>query len=146
MANLEYAAVQDRDQPTLDMMHAHRTLVAEIADWVVANIPWTVAVPDWPAFHDRWPLLSREELAAVERELRRRAEALDRPDADLAAIVAGLSGRKTYVTAAADWLALNPRSDITDPEFFRKFSQLSRAELILAAIEHKQRVLSRIAG
>ena len=106
----------------------------------------TVAVPDWPAFHDRWPLLSREDLAAVESELRSRAEALDRPDADLTTIAAGLSGRRTYITAAADWLALNPGSDITDPDFFRMFSHLSRAELILAAIEHKERILRGIAA
>ncbi len=51
--------------------------IEEIADWVVTNVPWTVAVPDWPGFHDRWPLLSRTELAAVEEELRRRGERLE---------------------------------------------------------------------
>jgi hypothetical protein len=143
MANLDYAPVQDRGHlaPEISDAQSRRPLVAEIADWVVANVPWTVAVPDWPDFHDRWPLLSRGDLAAVERELRRRAEALDRPDADLDAIAAGLVGRETYIMAAADWLALNPGSDITAPEFFRMFGQLSRAELILAAIEHKERVL-----
>lgn len=115
----------------------------EIADWVVANVPWTVAVPDWPDFHDRWPLLSRFELAAVEEELRRRGEALGTPDADLEKIAATLTGRQPYWTAAADWLTLNPRGKISDPEFARLFRQLSRAELILAAIERKRRCLSQ---
>jgi hypothetical protein len=116
----------------------------EIADWVVANVPWTVAVPDWTDFHDRWPLLTRAELAAVEDELRHRAEALDAKDADLDAIAATLTGRLVYWTAAADWLTLNPGATITDAEFVRLFSQLSRAELILAAIEHKRRLLLRL--
>lgn len=114
--------------------------IEEIADWVVTNVPWTVAVPDWPGFHDRWPLLSRTELAAVEEELRRRGEMLENPGADLDAVAATLVGRSTYSAAAADWLTLNPGATITEPEFFRLFSQLSRAELILAAIEHKRRI------
>ncbi|WP_447753147.1 hypothetical protein [Sphingopyxis fribergensis] len=118
-----------------------RDRIAEIADWVIANVPWTVAVPEWQEFHDRWPLLSRSDLAAVEDELCRRGEALDDKNADLDEIAASLTGRPTYWTAAADWLTLNPGADITDLEFFRMFSQLSRAELILAAIEHKRRIL-----
>jgi hypothetical protein len=92
-------------------------------------------------FHDRWPLLSRFELAAVEEELQRRGAALEAPNADLEMIAATLSGRQPYWTSAADWLTLNPRGRISDPEFVRQFRQLSRAELILAAIEHKRRRL-----
>ncbi|MGL3822917.1 hypothetical protein [Sphingopyxis sp. R3-92] len=114
----------------------------EIADWVVANIPWTVAVPDWPEFHDRWPLLSHAELTAVEVELRRRCLAIETAGTDLETISESLPGRTTYWTAAADWLILNPCSTVADPEFVRLFSQLSRAELILAAVEHKRRVLN----
>jgi hypothetical protein len=133
---MKVASVQEA-RPRLDRTE-------EIADWVVANVPWTVAVPDWTDFHDRWPLLTRVELAAVEDELRHRAEALDAKDADLAAIAAALTGRLAYWTAAADWLTLNPGATITDAEFFRLFSQLSRGELILAAIEHKRRLLQQL--
>lgn len=120
---------------------SERSRTTEIADWVVANVPWTIAVPDWPEFHDRWPLLSRFELAAVEEELRQRGVALESPGADLEEIADSLTGRVSYWTAAADWLTLNPRASIADPEFIRSFRQLSRAELILAAIEHKRRRL-----
>lgn len=118
--------------------------ICEIADWVVENVPWTVAVPDWPCFHDRWPLLTRSELAAVEEELGRRGEALEDRNSDLAGVAATLRGRDTYWKAAADWLTLNQGADITHPEFFRLFGQLSRAELILAAIEHRQRLVQRM--
>lgn len=116
----------------------------EITDWVLENIPWTVAIPEWPAFHERWPMLTEAELAKVESELCRRGTALDAPDTDLDAIAAKLKGRSTYWTAAADWLSLNPEASITDIEFFRLFGQLTRAELILAAIEHKRRILRRM--
>lgn len=105
-----------------------RDRIAEIADWVVTHVPWTVAVPDWHGFQDRWPLLSRAELAAVEEELCRRCEALHGDVAEIDGVAATLSGRQDYWTAAADWVTLHPRSDITNPEFFRLFSQLSRAE------------------
>lgn len=118
-----------------------RDRTGEIVDWVVANVPWSVAVPEWPGFNDRWPLLSLTDLAAVEVELLRRGEALEDIDADLDAIAATLSGRSPIWTAAADWLTSNPKADITDAEFFRLFGQISRAELILAAIEHKRRLL-----
>lgn len=121
-----------------------RDRITEIADWVVANVPWTVAVPDWPGLQDRWPLLSRAELAAVEEELCRRGEALHGDVAEVGALAASLTGREAYWTAAADWLTLNPRADITHLEFYRLFNQLSRAELILAAIEHKRRLLASL--
>lgn len=148
MAHLDYASVRENGMPISAIGDARRQrdLTGEIADWVVANIPWTIAVPDWPDFHDRWPLLSRADLAAVEEELHRRGAALEKPDADLDAIAARLTGRPTYCGAAADWLALNPGRHITDPEFIRLFSRLSRAELILAAIEHKRRVLRGVRG
>jgi hypothetical protein len=114
---------------------------AEVADWVMENIPWTVAVPEWPGFHDRWPLLTRSELAEVERELSRRGAALDAPGADLDAIAKTLTGRPAYCSAAADWLTLNKAGSICEPEFLRLFSRLSRSELILAAIEHRRRIL-----
>ena len=122
---------------------SRRERVAEIADWVVENVPWSVAVPDWHGFHDRWPLLSRNQLAAVEEELSRRGETLNDPTADLDAIAATLRGRLPYWTAAADWLTLNRGEDMRHPQFFRLFGQLSRAELILAAIEHKRRLTRR---
>ena len=128
----------------IDDARQRRDRIGEIADWVVAHVPWTVAVPEWPDFHDRWPLLSRAELAAVEDELCRRGEALNCADADLDAIAATMTGRATYWIAAADWLTLNRGADITNPEFFRLFRQLSRAELILAAIEHKRRLLADV--
>jgi len=118
-----------------------RDRTGEIADWVVANVPWTIAVPEWPGFNDRWPLLSLTDLAAVEAELLRRGEALDAGDADFDAIVGTLTGRPSVWSAAADWLTSNPEADIKDAEFFRLFGEMSRAELILAAIEHKQRLL-----
>lgn len=121
-----------------------RARIVEIADWVVSNVPWTVTVPEWQGFHDRWPLLSRAELAAVEQELSRRCEALHGDVAEIDRVAATLTGRQGYWTAAADWLMLNPGRDITHPDFFRLFSQLSRAELILAAIEHKRRLLANI--
>lgn len=123
-----------------------RDRIGEIADWVLANVPWTVPVPDWPCFHDRWPLLSRRDLAAVEAELQRRGAALDAPGADLDAMAARLTGRTTCCAAAADWLTLNPAAAITDPEFVRRFSLLSRAELILAAIENRRRIVERLSG
>jgi|GEM_PF-2292135 len=144
MASLGLPTSRDARHPVTpnnSQMDRERDRIAEIADWVVTNIPWTVAVTDSHCFHDRWPLLTRAELAAVEDELCRRGAALDGRDADLEAIAATLSGRITYWTAAADWLTLNPGSGITHPDFFRMFQQLSRAELILAAIEHRRRVL-----
>lgn len=121
-----------------------RKRTGEIADWVVSNVPWTVAVSEWPGFHDRWPLLTRAELAAVEAELRQRGEVLNGADVDLGAIAAKLDGRMAYWTAAADWLTVTPGADISDPEFIRLFNYLSRAELILAAIEHKRRLLAKL--
>lgn len=145
MANLQHAAssFEGNHLAVANIADAQRgrDRTAEIADWVVANVPWTVAVPKWQDFHDRWPLLSRAELAAIEEELCRRGEALDDKDADLDAIAATLTGRPSYWTAAADWLTLNPGAEIMSPEFFRMFSQLTRSELILAAIEHKRRIL-----
>lgn len=123
-----------------------RDRTGEIADWVLTNVPWTVPVPDWPCFHDRWPLLSRDDLAAVEAELQRRGAQLDAPGADLGAIAAQLTGRVTCCAAAADWLTLNPGAAITDPEFVGRFSQLSRAELILAAIEHRRRIVEGLSA
>lgn len=144
MFDHSHAHVRQSDMKFCDA-RPERGRTSEIADWVVANVPWTVAVPDWPEFHDRWPLLSRFELAAVEEELRQRGEALESPGADLEKIAASLSGRASYWTAAADWLTLNPRASIADPEFVSSFCQLSRAELILAAIEHKRRRLADLA-
>lgn len=147
MANLQHAS-NDRTAlvsaiSNIADARSRRERVCEIADWVVGNIPWSVAVPDWHGFHDRWPLLSRAELAAVEAELRRRGDALNHPGADLDAIAATLCGRLPYWTAAADWLTLNRGEDVTHPEFVRLFGQLSRAELVLAAIEHKRRLQRR---
>ena len=150
MADLHYADANRRNTgakvTNIREARQRRDRTAEIADWVVVNVPWTVAVPEWACFHDRWPLLSRAELAAVEEELRRRGEALDAPGADLEAIAATLTGRSTYWTAAADWMTLNPGADITAAEFVRLFNYLSRAELILAAIEHKRRLLRASEG
>lgn len=117
----------------------HRNRSVEIADWVMINIPWTIAVPDYADFHDRWALLSRSELYAVEEELHRRISALNGPDADLDAAAAKLTGRPSYWTAAADWLSRNQRRSTSHSEFIRLFGQLSRAEFLLAAIEHKRR-------
>lgn len=144
MANLQQTS-HDRAIPVRAISNiadarSRRERVAEIADWVVENIPWSVAVPDWQDFHDRWPLLSRVELAAVEEELSRRGETLNDPAADLDAIAATLRGRPPYWTAAADWLTLNRGDDVKHPQFVQLFGQLSRAELILAAIEHKRRL------
>ena len=147
MANLQHAS-SDRTAVVSAISNIadarrRRDRVGEIADWVVSNIPWSVAVPDWHGFHDRWPLLSRADLAAVEDELRRRGDALNDPVADLGAIAARLCGRLPYWTAAADWLTLNRSEDVTHPEFVRLFGQMSRAELILAAIELKRRLQRR---
>jgi len=117
----------------------------EIVDWVISNVPWTVDVQEWPAFHDRWPLLTRADIAEVEEELRRRSETLSDPNADLDAVAASLTGREARWTAAADWLMLNRGADIFHATFFGLFSQLSRAELILAAIEHKRRLRAAAA-
>lgn len=117
----------------------HRNRSVEIADWVMINIPWTIAVPDCADFHDRWALLSRGELYAVEEELQRRTSALNAPDADLDAAAAKLTGRPSDWTAAAEWLSRNPRRSTSHSEFIRLFGQLSRAEFLLAAIEHKRR-------
>lgn len=147
MANLQHAS-NDRTARVSAIANiadarSRRDRVSEIADWVVGNIPWSVAVPDWHGFQDRWPLLSWAELAVVEDELRRRGDALNDPAADLDAIAATLCGRLPYWTAAADWLTLNRGEGLTHPEFVRLFGQLSRAELILAAIEHKRRLQRR---
>lgn len=117
--------------------HCNRS--GEIADWVMINIPWTIAVPDYADFHDRWALLSRSELYAVEEELQRRTSALNAPDADLDAAAAKLTGRSSHWTAAAEWLSRNPRRSTSHSEFILLFGQMSRAELLLSAIEHKRR-------
>lgn len=120
---------------------SRRDRIADIADWVVTNVPWTVSVPDCSDFHDRWPLLTRADLAAVEEELYRRCAVIEAGGTDLDTIAETMTGRPTYCAAAADWLTLNPGKSIADHEFFRLFGQLTRAELILAAIDHKQRIL-----
>ena len=117
----------------------HRNRPVEIADWVMINIPWTIAAPDYADFHDRWALLSRSELYAVEEELQRRTSALNAPDADLDAAAAKLTGRSSHWTAAAEWLSRNPRRSTSHSEFILLFGQMSRAELLLSAIEHKRR-------
>ncbi len=117
----------------------HRNRPVEIADWVMINIPWTIAVLDYAEFHDRWAMLRRGELYAVEEELQRRISALNGPDADLDAAAATLTGRPSDWTAAAEWLSRNPRRSTSHSEFIRLFGQLSRAEFLLAAIEHKRR-------
>lgn len=43
-------------------------------------------------------------------------------------------------SAAVDWLTVNPGAEVADTEFFRLFGRVSRAELILAAIELKRRL------
>lgn len=120
---------------------SRRDRIADIADWIVTNVPWTVAVPDCCDFHDRWPLLTRADLAAVEEELNRRCAVIEAGETDLDTIAGAMTGRPTYCAAAADWLTLNPGKSFADHEFFRLFGQLTRAELILAAIDHKQRIL-----
>lgn len=145
MVSLDFAVARGAPRPDISHIDRARKLrdrTGEIADWIVANVPWSVAVNDWPCFHDRWPLLTRDELAAVEDELARRGAALDGGDADLDAIAAALTGRKTCWTAAADWLTMNPGADIAHPDFLRLFGRLSRAELILAAIEHRRRIVN----
>lgn len=124
----------------LAQKRSRRDRTADIADWVVMNVPWTVAVPDCSDFHDRWPLLTRADLAAVEEELNRRCAAIEAGGTNLDTIAGAMTGRPTYCAAAADWLTLNPGKSIADHEFFRLFGQLTRAELILAAIDHKQRI------
>ncbi|WP_432769971.1 MAG: hypothetical protein HEQ22_04280 [Sphingopyxis sp.] len=143
MANLAHTPVGECSKALSNIATAReqRNRSDEIADWVMTNICWTIAVPDCADFHDRWPLLGRSELVAVEEELQRRASAVNAPDADLDAIAAKLAGRPSFWTAAADWVSLNPLGSITDAEFVRLFGQLSRAELLLAAIEHKRRAL-----
>lgn len=117
-----------------------RDRIIQVADWVVANIPWTIAVSDWPGFPDRCSGLTALELADVETELHHRSEALSACDADLEAIAGTLTGRNDIWTEAANWLTAHPGASITDLEFRRLFGHLSRAELILAAIEHRQRL------
>ncbi len=140
---VEKAPASESRVPFADLAQkrSRRERIADIADWVVTNVPWTVAVPDCPAFHDRWPLLTRADLAAVEEELNRRSAAIEAGGTDLDMIAAAMTGRPAYCAAAADWLTLNPARGIADHEFFRLFGQLTRAELILAAIDHKQRIL-----
>lgn len=81
----------------------------------------------------------RSELYAVEKELHRRISAVNAPGADLNEGAAKLTGRPSYWTAAADWLSRHPRRSTSHSEFIRLFGQMSRAELLLAAIEHKRR-------
>lgn len=121
-----------------------RDRVREVADWVVEHVPWAIAVPDWPEFADHWSVLTSSELAAVEAELQRRAEMICAKAADLDGIAAGLIGRQERWSAAANWLLQRyPDADIRDPEFVAGFSDLTRAELMLAAIDHKRRLLRR---
>lgn len=143
MASLAHPPVGESSKAPSYIAHAQkqRNRAIEIADWVMTSIPWTIAVPEFAGFHDRWALLSRSELHAVETELQRRASAVNDPQADLDAIACKLPGRLSFWTAAADWLSLNPLGSISDSEFVRLFGQLSRAELLLAAIEHKRRCL-----
>lgn len=143
MASLAPTPVGECCKPLSNVtdVREQRNRSGEIADWVMTNISWTIAVPDCADFHDRWALLSRTQLVAVEEELQRRARAVNAPDADLDAIAAKLAGRPSFWTAAADWFSLNPLGSISDAEFIRLFGQLSRAELLLAAIEHKRRAL-----
>ena len=143
MASLAPTPVGECCKPLSNIATAReqRSRSGEIADWVMTNIPWTVAVPDCADFHDRWALVSRSELVAVEEELHRRARIVNAPHADLDTVAGKLAGRRGFWTAAADWFSLNPLGSISDAEFIRLFGQLSRAELLLAAIEQKRRAL-----
>ena len=119
-----------------------RARICEVADWVVEKVPWTIAVSDWPGFSEQWPALTAADLADIEHELHRRGEALCANDPDLDAITGTLAGHPERWTAAADWLSRHVGRDMTDADFCRLFGKLSRGELILAAIEHRRRLLS----
>lgn len=123
-----------------------RDRIRLVADWVVAELPWTVAVSDSPRFSERWSALTPAELADVEIELQKRGEALSAAHADLDIIAKTLTGRIDHWTAAADWLTLHIGAGISDADFRRRFGELSRAELILAAIEHRRRLLNGRGG
>ena len=141
MASLSHSLCGECSAASFSVAYAreHRNRSVEIADWVMVNIPWTIAVPDYADFHDRWALLSRGELYGVEEELQRRISALNSPDADLDAAAAQLTGRLSYWLAAAEWLSRNPRRSTSHSEFIRLYGPLSRGEFLLAAIEHNRR-------
>ncbi|MBE1526825.1 hypothetical protein GGC65_001281 [Sphingopyxis sp. OAS728] len=123
-----------------------RGRICEVVDWVMAEVPWTVSVTDWPGFSERWSALTSTELADVEIELQRRSEALTADDVNLDIIAGTMTGRVDRWTAAADWLMQHVGADIFDADFRHRFGELSRAELILAAIEYRSRLLSGRGG
>lgn len=119
-----------------------RARICEVADWVVEKVPWTISVSDWPGFTEQWPALTASELADIELELHSRGAALCANDPELDAIAESLIGHPERWTSAADWLSHHVGRDMTDADFCRLFGKLSRGELILAAIEHRRRLLN----
>lgn len=117
-----------------------------VADWVMSNVPFTVTWWDYRPFRARWPLITKAELNAVYAELDRRAERiehlLDGPE--LETIATMLVGRADYWQPAADWLLENfPPRGHTDPEFQRKFGEITRSELLLAIAKYDRLINGR---
>ncbi len=122
-----------------------RDHIAAVADWIMANVPWTIDASEWPAFRAHWPGVDHGELAAVERELERRGEAICSASHP-AAVAAGHGGRSNGSSAAAAWLLERfPRADIFDPKFLARFAHLTREELLWAAIEHRALIGATVA-
>lgn len=115
-----------------------RAWIVEVANWIAVNVPWTLEVSQWPAFAARWPGLTAADLEDIDAELQRRGDAIC-SSADFEAVAATLSGRPELCSAAAAWLRGRfPEADIHHPEFIECFGQLTREELLLAAIEHRR--------
>lgn len=122
-----------------------RDRISAIADWIITHIPWTVEVMDWPGLGRRWPALTSADLESVEVELKRRADGICADGIALESVAARLKGRRARWSAAADWFFRGyPDADMNDPEFTALFGDLTRAEVILAAIEYRR--LLALAG
>lgn len=120
-----------------------RDWIAEVADWIAANVPWTLEASQWAAFEARWPGLTEADLEEIDAELQRRGEAIC-SSGDFGAVAATLPGRRECWAAAAAWLQCRfPEADIHHPEFFERFGHLTRAELLLAAIEHRRLICAK---
>lgn len=127
-----------------------RAAIVAAADWVLHHVPLTQACLDDPELQRRWPDFDAGEWAEVGREIDRRM-VIQLPNpcsaADLDAAVADLSGRYELWSRASNWLIRYwPARDIDHPEFERHFGEMTRAEVLLAAVDTARRRLRALGA
>jgi len=121
----------------IEQARRRRERISEVAHWAMTTVPFTMDIRVHPDFSAKASDLTASEVAAVGAELGRRTQEMYRPDVDLEALAAMLSGRYERYTRAANWMIRHPGfvNLGLEHDFLRHFSDLTTSELMLATIE-----------